>query len=159
MIVTSMKDRTGRRVFWGFVAFFASFMIVDALMIALALNTNTGVVTEQPYEKGLAYNRTLDAAQAQKELGWQGAMDYDAGVLAFRLDDAQGMPLKGADVKAEIERPVAAGMDRTISLTETAPGLYKADIAFPAPGLWNIRIFAQWQTHNYQQTSSLTIAP
>ena len=86
----------GRRVLFYFIAFFAIFMAVDAYMAALALKTNTGVVTQQPYEEGLAYNRTLEEAQKQADLGWHGTIDYKRGQLTFALNDASGRPLSGA---------------------------------------------------------------
>jgi nitrogen fixation protein FixH len=149
----------GRRVFWYFIAFFGLFMAVDAVMATLALKTNTGVVTQQPYEEGLAYNRTLEEAQKQADLGWHGIIDYKRGQLTFVLNDASGRPLSGAAVKAKIERPVAEGMDRVVTLTQTGPGRYSAPVTFEKPGKWNVRIFAQWQTHSYQQGQSLMIAP
>ena len=78
---------------WFFVAFFATFIIVDAIFVTVALDTNTGVVTEHAYEQGLHYDAMLDKVRAQEALGWQGTIDYAGGGVIFSLQDD-----KGADI-------------------------------------------------------------
>ena len=44
---------------------------VNGAMIWIALSSWTGLATNQPYDKGLTYNRNLEAAARQAALGWQ----------------------------------------------------------------------------------------
>ncbi|MEQ1705902.1 MAG: FixH family protein, partial [Rickettsiales bacterium] len=76
---------TGKRVWWYFVAFFGFIAAVNAVMVTLAIRTHSGVVTEHPYEKGLAYNQVVEAEKNQQKLGWNGDVKYENGNLYFSL--------------------------------------------------------------------------
>ena len=108
---------------WMFVAFFVVIAMVDAVFVTFAIKTRPGTVTEQAYEKGLAYNATLDAAEKQKALGWTDVTTYEDGILSFTLKDKDGKPLSGAEVTAKITRPVAEGYDSTVKLAQTGEGV------------------------------------
>ena len=82
---------TGRAVWWYFVAFFGVVAAVNAVMATLAIRTHSGVVTEHPYEKGLAYNQVVAAEAQQEALGWKGTINYKNGVLNFILHDKNNM--------------------------------------------------------------------
>lgn len=151
------KTAWDRRVPWMFVAFFAAIAIIDAGLVTIAVRTGTGTVTEQAYEKGLDYNRTLEAAARQAAEGWQGAIGLEGRRLSFALKDRDGGPVRGAAVRAEIVRPVAAGRDFGLPLREAAPGVYEAETDFPLPGQWNVRIYASWQDRHYQQARTFTV--
>ena len=53
-----------------FVGGFLVIAAVNGVMIWLAVDTFTGIATERHYEKGLAYNQALAAAEVQAALGW-----------------------------------------------------------------------------------------
>lgn len=61
------KNSTGRTVLYAFLGFFAVFAAVDAFFVYTAVTTNTGVVTENSYERGLHYNDLLDEARKRKD--------------------------------------------------------------------------------------------
>lgn len=143
---------------WMFVAFFLTFISVDAVMVTLAVRTHPGLVTEGAYEKGLAYNHTLDEAARQKEWGWHNTIQLENRNLIFSLSDKQSSPIKGAVVSARITRPVQDGHDFTINLTESPHHTYEAELPLPMPGEWNVRIFAKWQNRQYQ-ASQTVLAP
>lgn len=132
-----------RLIPWYFVAFFVVVAILDGIFVYVATSTHTGVVTERAYDKGLAYNETVAAAEAQKQLGWQAevALGTDR-VLSFTLTDESGQPLGGAAVKATFMRPTQDGMDFVAELAESADGVYTAQVDFPVDGLWDVRVFA-----------------
>ncbi|GEM_PF-1478884 len=62
--LSSKKD--GRIVFWALIAFFAVVASVDAFFVYKALSTNTGVVSENAYERGLRYNDIINEAKKRK---------------------------------------------------------------------------------------------
>lgn len=62
---------------WYFVLFFVVIGAVNAVMVTLAVRTHTGTVTDHPYEKGLAYNKVVDAANAQEKLGWKSDIRFE----------------------------------------------------------------------------------
>ena len=51
-----------------FVMFFITLAILDSFFVYIALSTHNGVVTENAYEKGLNYNRTIEQAETAKKL-------------------------------------------------------------------------------------------
>lgn len=151
-----IPDKRDRWIPWMFVLFFVVVGSVDAVMVTLALRTNTGVVTDKAYEKGLAYNETLAAAAAQDKLGWRDETVFDGRHLSFSLRDGAGAPLRGAEVRARLTRPVSAGHDFEVVLAEAGDS-YGAPVSFPLVGEWQARIFVKWQDKHYQSSRILMI--
>jgi nitrogen fixation protein FixH len=143
---------TGKRVWWYFVAFFGFVAAVNAVMVTLAIRTHSGVVTEHPYEKGLAYNQVVEAEKKQEALGWKGTIDYKNGVLNFELHNQKNQPLAWEKATATITRPTQQGMDSTVELK----GM-KTPIEFPAKGLWEVRVDAMHGGVHYQQSKRIVV--
>ncbi|QQG35778.1 MAG: FixH family protein [Micavibrio aeruginosavorus] len=141
---------------WLVVAFFAVFMTVDAFMVTLAIKTNTGVITERAYEKGLEYNATLEAAAAQEQWNWSSRIEYGKERVTFILLNELNQPIKEAHVSAEIIRLIQSGDDFNVPLTETPDGHYTAPLSLPLPGEWKIRIYAKVKDRTYQATKMIT---
>ena len=68
MSVQNKTPKNGQFILLCFLGFFGFIGAVDAYFVYTALATNTGMVTEQPYEKGLAYNDILNKAKHQPEM-------------------------------------------------------------------------------------------
>lgn len=143
---------------WYFVMAFAVVFAVNMLFVYLATKTHTGVVTEQAYEKGLAYNETLAKARAQDALGWQSHAEVAAGVLRLSLVNDRGNPVQGAEVTAHFTHPVKRGQDASFPLAERAEGRY--ELAVPEAhrsGQWDVTMVVQWHQQQYQHRERLTI--
>lgn len=130
-----------RLIPWYFVAFFAVIALVDGAMVTMAIKTNTGLVTDHPYEKGLAYNRVIEAERKQEALGWKGGITLNGGILRFSLVDKSLKPVRAAKVIAVFTRPAKAGMDFSAVLKPVGDS-WEAQVPFPAPGLWEARVYA-----------------
>ena len=141
-----------RSVLWYFIAFFGVVAAADATMITLALRTNSGIITDHPYEKGIAYNRVVAAEQAQEKLGWKAIIALDKDVLQVHLQDAKGKELIPDSMTAHITRPTQSGMDFDLNIKNS-----KAPVTFPVPGLWEVRIFANVGAQTYQQSQRMVI--
>ena len=137
---------------WYFVLFFVVIGVVNAVMVTLAIRTHTGMVTEHPYEKGLAYNEVVAAEAAQKKLGWKGEINVSKDTLYFNLRDANGKPLKVENASAHFSRPTQAGMDVDVPLTNG-----QAQMDLPVKGLWEVRVFAKHGDKTYQQSKRVVI--
>lgn len=145
------KKLNGYSVFIWFLAFFAVIILVNGVFIYTALGTHTGVVTERPYEKGLAYNEILAEAKDQPHM--QSKAAFDDGVLSWRLHDENGKAVDGAQAIAKIIRPVQDGNDFEITLQPQGGGLYTADMNLPMKGKWIAKLSAQWNNDkNYHTT-------
>ncbi len=151
-----LKDRM---IPWYFVMAFGVVFIVNAVFVYLATASHSGVVTEHAYNKGLDYNATILAAHHQQELGWQGAVAYEGGMLQYRLKDVAGKALHAAAVEAFITRPLQSGQDFSLTLAEDEgePGLYEAAVQFPMKGVWDVVIVATWNRKQFQQKQRLVV--
>ncbi len=139
---------SGKKVFLMFFAFFATIVAVNSGFLYMALHTNTGLVTEQAYEKGLAYNQTLDAAKGQPDL--KEVSSYENGVFTWSIKDHAGVPLSGANVVVHFIRPVQDGYDFSMSLKEDGAGQYSGRTDFPVKGLWQAKLSAEWKQAEYR---------
>lgn len=137
---------------WYFVLFFAFIVLVDGIMVWLAIQTHTGVVTDHAYEKGLAYNLLLEAEQKQELLGWQSDIQYEAGILTVMLSDKHHRIIIPDVIKAQFTRPSQSKLDFDMRLNPQA-----TPVSFPAKGLWEVRIFATFNHQQYQHSKRLVI--
>lgn len=130
---------------WTFVAGFLLVVAVNGVMIWLAARSWTGLVTERAYDKGLEYNRNLEAAEAMAALGWRPRLSLAAlpgGGRELRLEvaGADGAPLSGLSVEGELERPLAEGQDRPVALEPAGPGLYRVVLEDLPAGQWRAHL-------------------
>lgn len=143
----AMRSRTrpaGWWIPWTFVAGFLLVVAVNGVMIWLAAASWTGLVTERAYDRGLEYNRNLEAAAAMAALGWRTTLRVGTaadGVRELTLEarDRKGEPLFGLVVEGRLERPVREGEDRPVVLMPVGGGLYRARLEDLPAG--------QWQAH------------
>lgn len=127
----------GRHILATFAAFFGVVFAVNAWFLYSALSTHTGLVAQEPYRKGLAYNSRIAANDRQAELGWSADLAL-AGreTLRLHLRDAAGTPVEGRLVHVMIGRPATERFDVKMTLAETAPGSYAASMPPLASGTW-----------------------
>ncbi|MDH3229789.1 MAG: FixH family protein [Alphaproteobacteria bacterium] len=129
---------------WLIVAFFGIVVLANGVMVYLAVSSFTGLQTEGPYLRGLAYNRVLEAERAERALDWSVTVEFRPtgdrrGRIVARAQDAAGAPLVGAAVTARLVRPTQAGYDMQVTLAAESGGTYAADVELPLSGLWEIR--------------------
>lgn len=138
---------TGKDVLWGFIAFFALIFAANATLVFLAMDSWTGLETEQSYSKGLAYNRILDADLRQRALGWHGSvvatsLPEGRARVHVGMSDKGGGALDGLVVTANFIRPTHHGHDFIQVLRAVGGGSYEAEFALPLQGQWDVRILA-----------------
>ena len=121
-------------------------------MATLAIRTLSGVVTEHPYEKGLAYDAVVAAEKTQEALGWKGRIFYADGALHFTLEDRAKHLLLPEKTTVYFTRPTRSGIDFSKVLTgETTP------ISVPVKGLWHVRVEAVYKGVTYQLSQRIVI--
>lgn len=148
--MASTKPLTGRSVLLILAGFFAVMLAANAAMVVTAFSSWTGLATNRAYERGRAYNKTIDAQRTQAALGWQGVVAREGDVVRLTLADANGVPVEGAAVRALLVRPVESGRDVELDLAAEGGGRYAASATL-APGQWEVRIEAMsngsvWRT-------------
>lgn len=165
--VTQNRRPSGWWYPWLFVGAFAVVIAVNGVMIALAIDSFTGLDTAHPYERGLDYNQTLAAARAQEEMGWQvtfnampdGSVTVDAHPIALeaRFLDRDGRALTGLAVEALLVRPTAEGHDVEVALEDRGGGRYVAKAELPLPGQWDFRIVAHGRDTSWQSSRRIQL--
>jgi nitrogen fixation protein FixH len=150
---TRKKDK---RIPYYFVLFFVVLAIVDGIFVYLATSTHTGVIKEQAYQKGVEYNRTIEAVEAQTELGWESSISYDGADLSFYVKSGDDV-LDGAVVEAYFVRPTQAGYDFSVLLKRDEKGVYRRKVDFPLKGQWDANIVVRWNQKHYQQQKRLVV--
>jgi nitrogen fixation protein FixH len=113
-----------------------------AAVIIIGSRSFEGIVTENPYEKGLLWDKSrkekassglnLDVLTKRFATG-------DNEVL-FSVLDREGKPLPGGRVSAEISRPSSTAYDRKLEVEGPKDGVYAASVHFPAEGYWDLRV-------------------
>src|ERR1700748_1068884 len=112
MLTSAHKARpiTGRFVLIAVVSFFAVVISVNVVMMRLAIATLPGTEVDSAYSASLAYQKEIQAAQAQTDRNWK----VDAHVertsdgtarLALAGKGPDGKPLAGLGVFGRLERP------------------------------------------------------
>ena len=146
---------------WSIVAFFVALTAILAHFVWLAVHNFPGTVADKAYEQGLAYNQVLQAAAAQDKLGWHAALAFATPAqtlrLTYTLQDATGTPLRAAAVQGWLYRPSSSKLDEKLTLMETQPGVYEAELAKPAAGLWEVRLAAQRGADRHQHSERITL--
>jgi nitrogen fixation protein FixH len=140
----------GKHVLFGMLGMFGVVIAVNLVFVWFAIDTFTGVTTENPYKEGLAYNQVLAARDAQRDLGWQGNVSYEresassgARQITVSLNDGDGRVLRGLSLDGSLRRPTHAGVDQPLVWRETAPGRYTAEVALPELGNWDLLVSAR----------------
>lgn len=153
----STARRSDKWIPWYFVAFFVVLAALDGIFVYVAVSTQTGVVTQHPYEKGLAYNRTIADAEAQEKLGWQGRIDFTQPLLTFTLKDRTGSAITQAKATAYFSRATQQGYDFSTPLPGNADGVYSGSVAFPLNGQWDVNIAVVWNNTHYQKHARILV--
>lgn len=135
------KDLWIPAIFIGFFVFLAG---VEAWFVTIAHNTFSGVVTDNAYSIGLAYDDVIAQREAEKRLGWSSSLQFDrgdglSGRLTLVATDAQGQPLTGVAVHATAERMTRFPQILAVEFSEVSPGRYTAPLEVPLAGRWFIR--------------------
>src|SRR5262249_55665126 len=69
--LSDRSARSGRHYPWLIVAGMALVVAVNGVLIYFAVSSFTGLATDDPYDKGLAFNQAAAAATAEAARGWQ----------------------------------------------------------------------------------------
>ncbi len=135
---------TGRHVLLILLGFFGVLITVNGIFVVSAVKSFPGEDVPKSYLQGLSYNETLAAREAQAALGWAaqaGTVELPGGpTLLVRLSDAEGAPLAGLEVEAELRGLAREDADRVLTLAPSGAGDYAARLDGMPAGIWEARI-------------------
>lgn len=122
------------------VSFFAVVITVNLVMARFASSTFGGVVVENSYVASQNYNEWLQAAEAQKALGWTATAARQAdGRVALTLDGATDA---GVTVSAVARHPLGHQPDAALRFVANGAGQFLSETPLAA-GRWKLRIAAR----------------
>lgn len=130
----------GWHVLVGLLLFFGIVIGADGFFTVLAYRTFSGQVASNPYEAGIAYNRTLEQRARQAALGWTASLDDRDEELVLTVLDARGRPVEGLSASVVLERPATEQGRRRLALRPLGGGRYAARATLD--GAWDIRVAA-----------------
>ncbi|MFM9847952.1 MAG: FixH family protein [Hyphomicrobiaceae bacterium] len=131
------RQMVGWHVLMCMVAFFAVVISVNGAMIYSAISTYSGVVSTEPYRKGLHYNDRVQADENQQRIGWKDYLTIERdGQVQLAITNADGVPVRGLDVRLVIGRPTTNRHDVHVALVSTPAGQYAARTEILSPGHW-----------------------
>jgi len=128
----------------GLLAFFGVVLGANGLLVHKALSTFGGVETDSSYRAGQLFERDVAMARAQDAQHWRveasvtPAADGSA-LLAIVAHDGTGLAVAGIDATATFERPTDRRLDRSVAVSEDAPGHFRGSAAI-SPGQWDLVI-------------------
>jgi nitrogen fixation protein FixH len=132
---------TGRHVLFGLTGFFGTIFLVNGVFLYSAIQTYTGVVSNEPYRKGIEYNRRIAAERAQAGLGWTHEIALrPEGKVIVDLKDRAKMAVRGVVVTARVGRPSTRSHDVEVALEPDAAGRYTASVGTFGPGNWLVKV-------------------
>jgi nitrogen fixation protein FixH len=155
--MTATPRPSDKYIPWYIVLFFALQAALFAWFIYIAQTTHTGVVTEEPYKKGLSYNKTIEKAAAQDALGFISSITQKSDKIVFTLHDRHGAGISGAKATLSFFRPAHDGIDFTLPMTDIGDGVYEAAYSLPEKGLWELRIHAKTGGTPYQASKRMVL--
>jgi nitrogen fixation protein FixH len=139
---SSKGQITGWHVLIGVVLFFALVIGVDTFFMVKAYKTFSGEVASNPYEAGLAFNRTLAQREREAALGWTAAVETpQPGLVALRMKDKAGRPLSALSLTGTLERPATETGRQVLNFKPTGDGWYQASAKLE--GAWDLRATAR----------------
>jgi nitrogen fixation protein FixH len=156
-----MSDQKKSKIPYIFFAFFAVIFAVDFFYIYLSNKTWRGVVTQNPYQKGLKYNEVLKASERQEQLGFVLEMKYQKlaekrGEISLKIFDKNSRKITDAKVLLKFKRPTQEGFDFEKE-AKFLSGEYSAEIDFPLKGQWDVEVLAQRNGDIFQQVKRYVV--
>lgn len=149
-MTSEVKPYTGKRILIWFIGFFLVVFTANGIMAYFAINTWTGLQTEDSYVKGLNYNKEIENAVSQENSGWEISITNKPVATKDRFELLITRPeesLPPSAVKVNFIRAVQEGYDQQVILTHQGNGLYGAPVNLPLPGQWTVLVIVNSQNN------------
>ncbi len=145
---------------WLFPGGLGLVIVVNLVMLWFALGTFPGMVTRNAYEEGRRHNEVLRRDAAIAALGWRVTVvlsPQDGGTVEIRYHDRFNQPISGLEPQATLSRPVGDPVRLPMALREEQPGIYRATLALPHRGAWDVHVVAAAAAVPHETTRRVTV--
>lgn len=133
------KKFTGWHMTAILTAFFGVVIAVNFTMARMAISSFGGTVVDNSYVASQNYNRWLEAADRQEQLGWTVKTALSANRFVNITVQKADAPLPGVTAVADALHPLGRAQDVALDFKTAANGQLVSTTALPA-GRWNLRI-------------------
>lgn len=138
------RELRGHHVLFWLLGFFGLMLAANGVFIYFAVSTFPGEETEQAYERGLEFNRTLEARAQQDALGWNAEAGLEGepckAALRVRLSDSLGRPVTHLALRGVLGRTTTSRDDIAPDFARTEADEFLA-VGLPlGEGLWELRL-------------------
>jgi nitrogen fixation protein FixH len=133
-------------MFWALVpVFLLAFAVTGLGIMATIATRDPGFALETNYyERAVHWDREQAQRVENARLGLRVALTVEPGPAGVELvatvHDRAGVPLPGANLSAEGFANARSGARRSLVFSEKSDGTYRAALAEPRPGLWELRL-------------------
>lgn len=147
---------------WSFFIFFAVVFGANGIMLFFALDSWTGLSTENAFQRGLAYNEQIAERDRQAELGWQVSFKATADrpghmVFDMQVGDDRGVPVAAAAVAVSLTRPTHEGHDSTATLAHMGSGHYVGEADVSLPGQRRVELIIDEPRGRYRRSARVVV--
>ncbi len=134
----SERQFTGKHALAVFVGAFGIIIAVNLVLAYKAVQTFPGLEVKNGYIASQRFNGRLHEQQA---LGWDAWAETKGGLLILHIVDAEGDPVRVAELQTVVGRPTH--MREDFSPDFTFDGVAYSTRATLAKGNWNVRVVAR----------------
>jgi len=135
-----------------FVAGFAIVIAVNGIMMWFAIDSFSGLYSDNARERGVHYNRIVAEQRARDALGWRVVPVWKDGRLQVTLLQETGAPLEGAHLVAELVRPAEKRAPVPVVWSDKGNGKFSGEVSLPERGNWDLDIVVDAQGHRFAET-------
>jgi hypothetical protein len=125
-------------------------VILGVVFFVIATSDSSFAVEEDYYQKALDWDEQRRRDETSQALGWSVVHELwrdpapgSPTWIESRIDDAEGNPVSGATVSLVAFHNANAADVLELTLTESAPGRYRATGPFRTAGRWELRLTAR----------------
>ncbi|MCY7293866.1 FixH family protein [Alteromonas sp. a30] len=125
-------------------------LIVGAILITLATQTQDSLVKDDYYKEGKLINADLSRDQKAKDLNISAELNVTDSEVALHF--LSGEPEEGAALTLEFFHSTLSDKDFSLQLTKETDGFYKANIPAALKGKWRITLWPYHKEWRIQKT-------
>jgi len=119
-------------------------VVASFVSLALAIRSDTGLVEDDYYKRGLEINRVLDRDRAAVAEGLESRLLLDDArhelLVSLSAHEDQNLP---QNIELKLMHATRAGFDKTLILPRQSDGTYRAPLPDFVPGHWDVQLSAQ----------------
>ncbi len=155
-----MKNSSALKNPWviGWVGMILIVLTANVVMMTIAYKTSPGLVTEDYYDRGKNYDKTVAKRAAETALNWKTELLVPDDIRVnsparyqVLAEDDKGRPLSAEKVSLFAFRPSDANADFSVTMKEDESGnRYSGSVSFPLPGVWDIIVSIRRGTEQFE---------